>query len=113
MRKIPDNRLPRGTGNYSATKARALRNAYPFNLTQKEYAAIPVECYYRGSSAADGYSMYLDTIKPELGFTVGNAIWTCERHLGGKNINLVCANHKHLIDHGRMVKSKDMITNQI
>jgi hypothetical protein len=100
--------------SFAAIRSKALRLGYPFTLDQKDYAAIqPIQCWHGQASAEDGIRLLLDTRKPALGFSVGNTIFVCERHLGARNLNLGCANTRDIIDHKSIKNSKRNKTKQI
>ena len=114
MRKLEENRLYRRNGNYSAIRSKAIRLGYPFTITQKEFAAIvPIVCHYGHLGIDDGLRMILDTIRPELGFCVGNTILVCTRHLGGRNKQFDCSNNKELLGALSKPLHKPMTSNQI
>ncbi len=62
-------------------------------ISLREFQDIkPIECKYGHMANSDGYLLLLDTLDAAKGFCVGNTIYVCTRHLGGRNTALPCSN---------------------
>ena len=78
---------------------------------------VPLECHYGHAAMSQGIKLLLDTLDASKGFCVGNSIFVCTMHLGGRNKMIRCANERELIRDksitARNYVRKHMTSNQI